>query len=424
VQEEALAPPRHQPRLRLAAKAAVHRAKHLVDRRAFLRARGEVEAAQHRIGLVAGRLEHLAQEIGHRIAQDRHLPRQAEDRDARHAVVFLAQPVDHLVRQARDQRVELLAHPVMRGLLAVLGLEGRAPDLLAAAGAERSKVFAEPGDQVGLGKHHIDREIDLQRLVNFRETGAHGPGMGRHGFGRGVHQVRNREGKDHAVDRLLGAVALQQRQERGPAFAIRHRVAVLRGVAAGGVDQHRLLGKPPVAIARAAKARKAPLPLRLLLVRQRELDPGVHQRGGLARAGGADDHIPGKVVKVGLGLARLLQRRQRRLHPFGKHRAIARRCVGDQRLFQRGLAPAAAVQLERAPDQQGQHHQPDDRQAHPDRLERQRGSKADQRPGEPDGDGEGDRTKRGQGGFQPAHRGSSCLFRWARVMATSPRARS
>ena len=51
-----------------------------------------------------------------------------------------------------------------------------------------------------------------------------------------------------------GAVALQQVEEARPARLVGGTVAVLGGLAAGGVEQHRLVGEEPVAVARAADA--------------------------------------------------------------------------------------------------------------------------------------------------------------------------
>ena len=126
------------------------------------------------------------------------------------------------------------------------------------------------------------------------------------------HQVFEADRDQHAVDRLARPVLLQQVEEREPALLVGLGVEILRRVAAGGVDQHRVLGEPPVAVARAADAGDR---RRRCAARQRKLQPGIHQRGGLAGAGRADQQVPGQIVEiVALAAARLLQRRERVLH--------------------------------------------------------------------------------------------------------------
>jgi hypothetical protein len=61
------------------------------------------------------------------------------------------------------------------------------------------------------------------------------------------------DGHEHAVDRLLGAVFLELLEERDPLVA----VVGLGRVAAGGVEEDRLVREPPVAVARAADAADA-----------------------------------------------------------------------------------------------------------------------------------------------------------------------
>src|SRR5262249_57113751 len=92
--------------------------------------------------------------------------------------------------------------------------------------------------------------------------------------------------------------------ELAPAFAVGGLIGVLRDVAAGGVEEHRFFGEPPVAVARAADATDA-TPARALL--EREPQPGVDERGRLARSRRAADPVPRQLVQA-LAPA-LLQRR-------------------------------------------------------------------------------------------------------------------
>ena len=78
-----------------------------------------------------------------------------------------------------------------------------------------------------------------------------------------------------------GARALQQLQESGPGRGIDGLMAILGRVAAGGVDQDRLVGEPPVAVARAADAAHGVL---AELVGEGKVEAGVDERRRLARA--------------------------------------------------------------------------------------------------------------------------------------------
>ena len=100
---------------------------------------------------------------------------------------------------------------------------------------------------------------------------------------------------DHAVDRPARPVLAQQCRKPGHAACVGFGVAVLRGVAAGGVEQHGVVGEPPVAVARAADAAD-----RLLaeLLGERKAQARVDQRRRLARARRADEHVPRQLVQV------------------------------------------------------------------------------------------------------------------------------
>ena len=51
-----------------------------------------------------------------------------------------------------------------------------------------------------------------------------------------------------------GRLCLEEIEEREPAHAVGGGIRILRGVTPGGIDQHRVLGEPPVAVAGAAGA--------------------------------------------------------------------------------------------------------------------------------------------------------------------------
>ncbi len=108
-----------------------------------------------------------------------------------------------------------------------------------------------------------------------------------------LHQVRQADRDQDAVDGPARPMLLQQAQKAGPGGAVHLGIAVLGGIAPGGVQQHRLVGEPPVAVAGAADAVDGVL---AELLGQREAQPGVDQRGGLAAPGRADDQVPGELV--------------------------------------------------------------------------------------------------------------------------------
>ncbi|MGY3120219.1 hypothetical protein ACVWXQ_004156 [Bradyrhizobium sp. S3.14.4] len=133
--------------------------------------------------------------------------------------------------------------------------------------------------------------------------------------------VFDTDGDKDAVDRLARPAFLQDVQERQPAILVGLAVGVLGRVAAGGIDQHRLLGEPPIAVARTADPRdrcgRRP-------ARERKFEPGIDQRRGLAGSGRTDDDVPRQIVEIArLVAAGGLQRRERILHALLEHRFIA-----------------------------------------------------------------------------------------------------
>ena len=90
--------------------------------------------------------------------------------------------------------------------------------------------------------------------MQLLHAGAHGVGL-LLALGGGLgQQVGHRHGHHHPVDRLARAAVFEQAHEAGPGLVVGLVVTVLGGVAAGGVDQHGLIGEPPVAIAGAGYA--------------------------------------------------------------------------------------------------------------------------------------------------------------------------
>ena len=185
------------------------------------------------------------------------------------------------VQPALEPRELLVAARAARSAAISDGGEGRAPDLRAAVAVEAVEELDEAGEQVGLGDQHVDRQAHAEPRVELADALAHVRGIARHLLVVPVHQVGDAQRDDHAVERLARPEALQQVEEAEPGGGVGLAVALLRGVAAGGVEQHGLVGEPPVAVARAADALQRALAAR---VAERKAQAGVEQRRGLAGA--------------------------------------------------------------------------------------------------------------------------------------------
>ncbi len=230
---------------------------------------------------------------------------------------LLLHPLQNTVVQPSQQRVELGAESGDGALLVapVVELKGHAPDLLALLAAQVLEKLGKAGEQVRLGEQHVDRDAQPQLVVKFAQATADRLGVGVAVCLAQFGQVGKADRHQHPVQRLARARALEQFEETQPGCGIHHLVAVLRGVAAGRVDQHGLVGEPPVAVAGAAHAanrRAASLATRG--IGQREAQPAIDERRRLAGAGRPDEHVPGKLVEVAAeppGQAGALQLAQR-----------------------------------------------------------------------------------------------------------------
>ena len=152
----------------------------LVDRRALLRSRGEIEAAQGGIGVIARRLENLIEEI-----EDRPLERapsapesRTAERDAFGAGSSCSRSSVSSLRRS-SSAIELVRHLADQVRVLVGGLERRAPDLPPAGFAEIAEIFDEAGDQIGFGEQRIDRKVDLEPLMQLQQPRPDRVGMGR-----------------------------------------------------------------------------------------------------------------------------------------------------------------------------------------------------------------------------------------------------
>jgi len=108
-----------------------------------------------------------------------------------------------------------------------------------------------------------------------------------------VQQVVGVERNDRAVQRLARPAQLQEIQHAEPARAISFEL--IGRVAPRGVEQHGLVGEPPVAVARAAGAVQRALAGRIA---ERKAQSGVEQRRGFPRSRRTEHHIPGQVGRA------------------------------------------------------------------------------------------------------------------------------
>jgi len=383
VREEVAAARRGGRRQHLALEAVGTRdvAQHAIKRAALLGAAGEVDTAHHRLlaegraeeGLVEERLEHLAQR--------RELLREREQRGPALRVALFFHTRGQARVQARDQRVELGGEG---GAQAGAGGHGEvergAPHLRARLAPEVAEELGEAGQQVGLGDDHVDREAHAQRAVELLHAGPDRARVLVALRGRPGEQVGQAHRDDGAVERLRRPELLQQREEARPRGGVDLAVAALGGVAAGGIEQHGLVGEPPVAVARAADALDGIL---AHLALERKAQARVHQRRGLAGAGRADEHVPGQLVEVvaaAAGLvveARLAQRAHRVVeallelgHLALRHRAVAGGALAHRRQHRLVGAPGAVLldALDDREEQDDEQDQADSRAGRPERT--------------------------------------------------------
>ncbi|MNG95652.1 hypothetical protein D3C79_546940 [compost metagenome] len=280
------------------AHALGHAADQPVDGAAFLGAAGEIHTAQQRPRLEGVGLEDAIEEPLEVAMQGGELLHEAVDQVAPGRVALLLQAFDQALAEALLEQPELVVELRQRAITALLeGIqrEGHAPHLGAFVLAQVVEKLHEARYQVELGQHQVYGEAHAQLAVQLLDArtdrrcvcGALGVAA--------QQQVRQADGDERTVDRAARALGLEQVEEAQPGRLVDLGVAVLGGVAAGSVEQHRLVGEPPVAVARAADTADGAL---AQLRGQREVQARIDQRGGLARTGRADDHVPRQLVEV------------------------------------------------------------------------------------------------------------------------------
>ncbi len=301
--------------------------------------------------------EHALDELPGDLAQGAKLLRERQDRRAPLAVAFAMQAIEDARIEALQQQVEL-RQELLRGSAGhgLVDRERHAPDLAAQLRREIVEELGEAGHQVALGEHQVGRHADAQVLGQFVQPLPH-----RHDVllpARLVEgeQVGQAHRHDHAVDRPPLAILAQQIEKLRPRRRIRAAVGILGGVTPGSVEEHRLVGEPPVAVAGAADAADRFL---AELVRQREVEAGVLQQGALARTRRADHHVPRQRIQVGAAAAVLAQGVDRLLEaPLQLRPFVGGAIVGAARCRRTLLAEVAGHLTRLAPHAHLPHLQP------------------------------------------------------------------
>src|SRR5215471_18499778 len=119
--------------------------------------------------MIAGRLENLIEEIEDRPLERGHLSREPVEQ---HAVAWgwlLLQPVSEFAVEPLDELVKLCGDIADEVARLVVGLERCAPRLAAAWIGQIGEVLGEARDQVALGEYRIDRKIDLEAFMQFKQ---------------------------------------------------------------------------------------------------------------------------------------------------------------------------------------------------------------------------------------------------------------
>ena len=303
------------------------------DRPPLLDAAGQVEAAEEERLLVAAGGEDGVEVVGERLLERLELLGEDEQLVGELHVLLVLEEAHPLLVGAVHDLVEDAGEALeVPGLLG--GTRVRPAEELALLGrVELREELGEAEDAVGLGDQDEDREADLQHLLEVEQLLADVLGLALLLVGRVLDQAGRRDHHDGAVDRAVLAVLPQQLEEGRPLLLVGGAL-LLEGEAAGGVEDHRLVREPPVAVAGAAGAGEG-------VGAHRELEPRVLERRALARLRLADQQVPGEGVDRHPRLAQLGDRGLPLLGELGER-------LADLLLAHLGLAgvePEAPLEL-------------------------------------------------------------------------------
>ena len=293
-----------------------------------------------------------------------------------------------------------------------------APHLLPAFQRQVVEVFGEPRHEVRLGHHHIDGQLHAQLAIQLGQTASRRVDV-RLQAGGSLHQILRADREQDAVQRAPAAVLPQQRQELEPAGAVGRRVRVLGEIAARGVEEDRLVGEPPVAVARAADALQR---IAAGFLFERKVQAGVDERRRLSRTGCADDRVPRQVVEAVPAAPLRLERADGFLEPLPQRDGVGTRLLlGGGLHHGRHQLVARADRLQLLPQDRpdvGEHDQQDDDQPGDPRLERVVVEEGEEGPGHPDEQCQEDQAENRQRFAEPRHHAPpSCTISTRRLRA-------
>ena len=268
-----------------------HPADDAVDRPSLLRPAREVDAAQHGCLPEVVRLEECPHEVDQSGLERRHLEGKLVDARAELRLSLGADTAYRARVEAFDEQIELrLQRPRRIAPLGPRQREGDAPDLPALALPEVAPGLDEAGDEVDLREHHVDGDQHLQARRYLVDARAESLRDAVDLVLARLHEIRDADRDEDSVDGFARTVPLERVEEGDPLVV----VVRLGRVAAGGVEEDRLVREPPVAVARAPDAAH---PAAAAGVDERKGQARLAQRGRLPRTRGADDHVPGEAIE-------------------------------------------------------------------------------------------------------------------------------
>src|SRR5262249_18871167 len=370
------------------------------------------DPAQHSLFVVPRRLEDARDELRKQRLETAELLREVVNERATLLVTLLLYPVEQNSIEPVFQRLEFGIEEgcvIHRNLRLGLVRECHAPDLCPLLPPEAPEKLVESGEQVALRDHDVERKAHAQPGIQLLDALPHCVGVP--GPVRLVphEKVGNADRDDRSVQRAPRTIFLQQVQETQPGRRIGLLLALLSGVTAGGIEQHRFVRKPPIAVAGSADALYG---VSLLAVAERKMQPGVDQGGGFSGTRPADKRIPWQLIeKLLLPPAVLEPRLFQYLRRFFE--ALPERCHLLHRLGRRRVGLRAGrhalqqllVCLPRCPPPSQFDAEPDRRDEHDQRyaddraVERTAVIYGQRRPDEPDGER---KRQHHQGAEEPA----------------------
>ena len=268
------------------AKAGGQVADQPIKGRALLNATGQIETAQPDVGGGIGAKDAIKQSNDTRSQVDQPR-RQSQNRTASHGIAIGLQAIGHAIGERLHGFVIGIGEQRRIG---AGGQRQRRTNWRATAfDAQVLEKFGEARNQIGLGEDDIDRQFDAQRLAEFGKPGAQRHDMAIERLSRNNGDFIKADRKDYAVQRLQWPGLAQRCQKPRPGARVAARIAVLAGIAAGGIDQHGFVGKPPVAIPGAANAFDG-------IGIADKVKPGFLDDRRLAGTGRPDDGIPGQII--------------------------------------------------------------------------------------------------------------------------------